>query len=107
MLFLSIIAVAVFGALGDIVTNQWVKTDLFRWWLLALPVWMVVTTVFGIVLRQKHYSFSVAVIIILLVHSGIVLVLDIFSERAVLTPMQWVGVVTGVAAIVLLEIGRK
>ena len=69
--------------------------------------WVVTATVFGVVLREKYYSFSVTVIVILLIHSGLVLAWDALVERAVLTPIQWAGVAAAIVAIVLMEMGRK
>lgn len=105
--FLMVVAVAALGATGDVFVNQWAKTHLVRWWLMSLPVWVVTATVFGFVLREKHYSFSVALVVILLLHSGLVLAWDALVERAILTPMQWTGVAAAIVAIILMEVGRK
>lgn len=72
-LFLLVVAVALSGVIGDILVNQWAKTQLVRWWILSIPVWVIAATVFGVALREKHYSFGVMVVVILLVHSGLVL----------------------------------
>lgn len=106
-LFLMVVAVAALGATGDMLVNQWAKTLLVRWWVLSISMWIATATVFGFVLREKHYSFSVALIIILLLHSGLVLAWDALVERAILMPTQWAGVAAAIAAIVLMEVGRK
>ncbi|KKT84733.1 MAG: hypothetical protein UW83_C0037G0001 [Parcubacteria group bacterium GW2011_GWD1_44_9] len=106
-MFLMVVTVAALGVAGDVLVNQWAKTHLVRWWLLSLPVWVVTATVFGVVLREKHYSFGITVVVILLIHSGLVLAWDTLIERAILTPMQWAGVAAAIAAIVLMEGGRK
>jgi drug/metabolite transporter superfamily protein YnfA len=105
LLYLTI--VAVFGVMGDILMNQWAKTDMVRWWVLSIPVWIITATLFGILLRKGHYSFGATVIIILLLHSGIALAWDALIERAILTPMQWIGVGAAIVAITLMEIGRQ
>jgi len=105
--FLMVLAVALLGVVGDVLINQWAKTYELRWWMASVPFWLLMATMFGFVLRQKHYSFSIALIIILLIHSGLVLAWDVLVERAVLTPMQWGGVVAGLLAITLMEVGRK
>ncbi|MBI2086551.1 MAG: hypothetical protein HYT69_00005 [Candidatus Zambryskibacteria bacterium] len=106
-LFLMVVAIALLGVIGDILVNQWAKTLLVRWWVMSIPVWVVTATVFGFALREKHYSFGVTVIVVLLIHSGLVLAWDALIERAMLTPTQWVGVAAAITAIILLEIGRK
>ena len=106
-LFLLVMTVALFGVLGDVLLNQWAKTQALWWWGLSIPVWMVIATAFGWALREKHYSFGLTVLVILLIHSGLVLVWDVLVERAVFTPMQWAGIAAGITAIVLLEMGRK
>jgi drug/metabolite transporter superfamily protein YnfA len=106
-MFLYIILVAIFGVAGDILINQWARTELVKWWLLSVPVWVVAATVFGIILRQGHYSFGTMVVVILLLHSCIALTWDALVEGAVLTPMQWVGVGVAIVAIILIEVGRK
>ena len=106
-MFLMVVMVAMLGVIGDVLVNQWAKTQLVRWWVLSIPMWIATATMFGFVLREKRYSFSVALIIILLLHSGLVLAWDTLIERAILTPMQWAGVAAAMAAIVLMEVGRK
>lgn len=106
-LFLLVVTVALSGVVGDVLVNQWAKTLQVRWWVLSIPVWVVAATVFGVTLREKHYSFGVMVVVILLVHSGLVLAWDTLVERATLTPMQWVGVAAAISAIILIEVGRE
>lgn len=107
MVWLLIVAVVLSGVAGDILMNQWAKTQLFLWWALSVPVWVLTATVFGLVLREQYYSFGVVVVIILLFHSGLVLAWDTFVENVTLAPMQWVGVVAAVIAITLIEVGRR
>lgn len=106
-MLLMVVAVAALGATGDVLVNQWAKTHLVRWWLMSIPVWVMTATVFGFVLRERHYSFSVALVVILLFHSGLVLAWDALAERAILTLTQWAGVAVAIVAIVLMEVGRK
>ena len=106
-MFLMVVTVAILGVAGDVLVNQWAKTLLARWWLLSIPVWVVTATVFGVVLRDKHYSFGITVVVILLIHSGLVLAWDALVERASLAPTQWVGIAAAIPAIVLMEAGRK
>jgi|SRR3989344_244963 len=104
--FLAVIA-AICGAVGDVLINQWAKTQNYLWWGASIPFWVAAATVFGFLLQQKHYSFSVSLIAILVIHSGIVLVWDVLVERALISPIQWVGVAAALLAIVLMEVGRK
>jgi len=106
-MFLMVVMVAMLGVIGDVLVNQWAKTQLVRWWVLSIPMWIATATMFGFVLREKHYPFGITVVVILLIHSGLVLAWDTLIERAILTPMQWAGVAAAMAAIVLMEVGRK
>lgn len=106
-LFLLVIAVALLGATGDILVNQWAKTQLIHWWLISIPLWIGAATVFGFALRQEHYTFGVMVIVILLLHAVLVLAWDSFIEGVSLPPTQWVGVMAAIAAMVLIEVGKK
>src|SRR3989344_3382144 len=105
-MFLMVVAVAALGVAGDVLVNQWAKTQSVQWWLWSIPVWVLTATVFGVVLREKHYSFGITVVVILLIHSGLVLAWDSLVERADLAPTQWAGVAAAIAAVVLLEAGR-
>lgn len=106
-IFILVFLTALFGVAGDIFINQWAKTSLLKWIVFSIPMWTLAAILFGVVLRQKHYSFAVAVVVVVLVHSGIVLAWDHFVEKAVLTPIQWVGVATAIGAIILMEVGAK
>lgn len=105
--FVMVVTVALLGVTGDVLINQWAKTTFVHWWWLSIPVWIVTATLFGVVLRDGHYSFGVAVVVILLLHSGLVLVWDVMFERTILTPVQWAGVAAALAALILIEIGRR
>lgn len=100
-----VVLTAFFGVMGDIMVNQWAKTAHLRWLVMSVPVWMLAVTFFGLLLRQKHYSFAVAVVVVVLIHSAIALAWDHFAENAVLAPMQWVGVGVALVAIILMEVG--
>ena len=106
-MFLMVVAVAMLGGVGDVLVNQWAKTQLVQWWLWSIPVWVLTATVFGVALREKRYSFGITVVVILLLHSGLVLAWDALVERASLAPTQWAGVAAAMVAIVLMEVGRK
>ena len=102
-----IVLTALFGVIGDILINQWAKTASLWWIALSVPMWALAAVAFGLMLMQKHYSFAVAVIVVVLIHSAIALAWDHFAERAVLTPMQWVGVGAAFVAIILMEAGAS
>lgn len=105
LILLMIFAVALLGVAGDILMNEWAKTHLIRWWVMSIPVWVLAATIFGLLLRQKHYTLGVAVVVILLIHSVFVLAWDAVIEKATLAPMQWLGIAAAVVAIILMEEG--
>ena len=103
MLLLLIVVTAVFGAAGDMLVNQWIKTNDLRWLAGSFPFWMATATAFGFVLRQQHFSFGIALIVILLVHSGLVLGWDVLIEGASISPKRWAGVTLALVALTLME----
>jgi len=105
--FLMVLMVAILGVVGDLLINQWAKTNQIHWLAWSVPVWVVLATIFGLLLRQKHYTLGIAVLVILLLHSGFILIWDVVVEGSVLTPTQWAGVVAAMIAIVLMEIGKN
>src|SRR3989344_1290396 len=105
-MFLLVVTVAVLGVVGDVLVNQWAKTQLVQWWLWSIPVWVLTATAFGVALREKRYSFGITVVVILLIHSGLVLAWDALVERANLAPTQWAGVAAAGAPLGLLAAGR-
>lgn len=102
-----LVAVGVLGALGDIAVNQWAKTHRFEWWLASCTIWIGAATLFGTLLRWQYFTFGIAVVLALLVHSGIVLIWDAAWERAKLSSLQWVGVILAISAFCFIELGRQ
>lgn len=102
-----LIIVGLVGALGDIAINQWAKSHSFEWWAASCGIWIGAATLFGLLLRWQYFEFGIAVVLALLVHSGVVLVWDAVWERANLSPLQWVGVLCALMAFCFIEIGKQ
>lgn len=102
-----LILVGLVGAVGDAAVNQWARTHRSEWWIVSCLIWIGAATLFGVVLRWGYFSFSVAVVLALLVHSGMVLLLDRMCYGVRLAAIQWVGILCAIIAFCLLEIGRQ
>lgn len=107
LVYSLLVLVGVIGAVGDIAVNQWAKSHRFEWWLTTCAIWIGAASLFGLLLRWQHFSFGVAVILALLVHSGVVLVWDAIWEGAKLSPLQWLGIFCAVLAFCLVEAGKS
>lgn len=102
-----LVMVGFIGAIGDIAVNQWAKSHRFEWWLASCAIWIGAASLFGLLLRWQYFTFGIAVILALLVHSGIALVWDATWERVRLSPLQWLGVLCAVLAFCLIEVGKR
>lgn len=78
-----------------------------KWWWFSVPVWIAAATTLGFLLREKHYSFGIAVVVILLLHCGSVLAWDVVIEKVRLNSYQWVAILMSIVAMVLYEVGNN
>ncbi len=101
-----LVLVGITGALGDIAVNQWAKSWQFNWWLVSCAIWIITATIFGVILHKGYFNFGVAVVLALLVHSGLVLLWDALWEKAHLSSLQWLGVIFALLAFCFLEVGK-
>ncbi|KKW11238.1 MAG: hypothetical protein UY50_C0018G0006 [Parcubacteria group bacterium GW2011_GWA2_49_9] len=98
----------IFGAMGDIVLNQWSKNFSLRWWLMSAVLFVAFMTGFGIAMRlgaARGYSLTLAVLIVFLVNIMAVGVWDLYGG-ARFTPKQWLGAVFAIGAIMCFETTR-
>jgi hypothetical protein len=95
------------GATGDILINRWAATGSFRWWLAAAPFWLGMMSLLGYTLRGSLAQFSVTVVIALIVNILFVLLWDTIIMKTQMPAIQLVGIVVAVAAMILIELGRK
>lgn len=102
-----LVIVGLVGAVGDATVNQWVRSGRVLWWFVSCAIWIAAATLFGFVLWRRHFAFSIAVILALLVHSAAVLVIDRVCYSTKLTGLQWLGIVLAVVANCLMEIGKQ
>lgn len=102
-----LVLVGLVGAIGDATVNQWARTSRTWWWVLSCVIWILAATLFGYVLRWRYFTFSIAVVLALLVHSAMVIFLDRMYYGVRLAAIQWVGIICAIAAFCLLEIGRQ
>ena len=99
-----------FGALADVVLNQWSKTLSLNWWLAAATLFLVFMTGFGIAMRlgeTRGLSLTAVVLVVLLANISGVAVWDLLVGGTRFTTTQWIGAVLAVAAMVCFELGKK
>jgi len=101
-----LIAVSIFGGLGDIFTYQWAKSHNNFWFVAACAIWFIDILLFGLFFRYADISLTVAYTMTLVFHTLIVVACDLTYYGARLNRMEWVGIVLAILSVVLLEIAR-
>lgn len=107
LVYCLLVLVGLIGALGDVTVNQWARSNQIWWWIVSCFVWVLAATIFGSVLKLQHFTFGVAVVLALLVHSLCVLAFDYAWYKASLSRWQWLGVVCAILALCCVELGRR
>jgi len=100
-----LIVVGVAGAVGDALLNHWVKTNRILWLTVGFCFWLIACASFAFLLKWERFTFSAAVVLGLLVHSGLAVILDRIYFGGRLTTWQWVGLACAILAIVLMDQG--
>jgi multidrug transporter EmrE-like cation transporter len=94
------------GAAGDALLNDWAKNGEVRPLVFSAILWLAAVGCFGGVLKLQVFPFGAAVVLGLLIHSGMAVAIDRIYFGGRLTPMQWAGLVCALAAIVLIDRGN-
>lgn len=106
LVYCLLVLVGLVGALGDVTVNQWARSNQVWWWVVSCFVWVLAATIFGFVLRLHHFTFSVTVVLALVIHSITVLLIDRVCYGVKLPPLQWAGILCAVLAFCFVELGR-
>jgi len=93
------------GAFGDATLNNWAKSSNFRWLWLSYGIWLVVATLFGLVLRWQRFSFSGAVALALVVHTITVTFIDRVYYGRQFSTWELMGLACAGVAIAAFEVG--
>lgn len=106
-LYAAMAGLGLLGAISDATLNQWAQSNRGAWLLVSYGLWLVVATLFGLILRAEHLSFGAAVIVFLTVNSAFALMLDVVVFGGSINARQWLGVAMAVGAMAMLELGRS
>jgi hypothetical protein len=94
------------GAIGDAFLNSWVKTEKPATLAVASILWLTAVICFVGLLKCGRFQFGAAVVLGLLVHCSLAVVFDRLYFGGRLSGWQWVGILFGLAAIVLVGQGN-
>lgn len=101
-----LLAIGLFGGIGDILTYQWAKSQQQVWLWAAFLIWAIDIVLFGLYLRYETVSLIIAYTLTLMLHTLIVLICDLYFYGTRLNRMEWTGLLLALLAIILLEVGR-
>ena len=93
------------GAAGDALTNHWVRTNRVVWLAASFVLWIIAAALFAWLLKSEQFTFGVAVVLALLIHSTLAVVFDRFYFGGRLSAWQWAGFACALIAIVLINRG--
>lgn len=104
--YVLIILVGLTGGAGDILLYKWAKTSQLNWLLASYVAWFCCVTLFGLLFRMEHFSFGAAVVMATVVHLVLDVCWGLVTAQARVSSLEVLGLVFGLIAIVLLEVGR-
>ena len=107
LVYVTLAAVGILGAISDAVLNQWARTGRVSWLLAAYGCWIGVATLLGLILRWQYFSFSAAVVLFLVANSAGALLIDRHFFGRKLGSWEWAGIILAVLAMSMMEIGRS
>lgn len=103
LLFLSGLS----GAIGDIGLYKWAKNDSVGWLVVAVVSWSLSLGAFGLLLRIEQRSLTVLFVLSAAVHILTVVACDRISVTSSLSRTEWLGVLLGIAAILVIQLGQQ
>jgi hypothetical protein len=104
-----VVSVGFIGAVADVTLAHWSRTNQLFWWLAGAVGFLVFMTGLGLIIRQgapHGYTLTIALVLAVLLNVAFVAAWEVYSGGS-LSPLQWVGVMLAVGAVVCLEIGRS
>jgi drug/metabolite transporter superfamily protein YnfA len=106
LIYLFVAIIGIIGGVGDVLLYKWAKLDQLFWLMAACGVWLVYIVLFGLFLRLEYFSFSIAVVVATVIHLLLSLLWGFFFTDVKLNRIEWAGLILGILAVVLLEIGH-
>lgn len=102
-----LLIVGITGGIGDILLYKWAKTHSIFWLAMAYGVWLCSLTLLGLFLRIEHFTFSAALVLATMIHLIVGLLWSFFFTEATLSSIELAGLILGIIAVILLEVGRS
>lgn len=106
MVYALLLLSGLFGAIGELGLYKWAKTDSIAWIVGAFVSWAISLGLFGLLLRMDQRSLSVLFVLSAAVHIIIVVGWDRVCEASRLSTWEGLGVVFGIVAILLIQLGE-
>lgn len=103
-IYALLVMVGIVGAIGDGFFNEWAKRGGVQWLLAGYGMWMIMATIFALILKKE--LMGPAVILLLLSNVVFVLLISRYRFAEQLSPMQWSGIACAILALLLMEMGR-
>jgi hypothetical protein len=98
---------AVLSGVGDIFIFKWAKAGHWGWMAAGLATWAVGLLLMGLFFRWAAVSFSVAVVLLVVVHLLVDVTWDVAVAGTRPTVAEWVGGILAVVAVLLLQFGGR
>jgi drug/metabolite transporter (DMT)-like permease len=102
-----LIGCATLSAVGDVFIFQWSRNQQWQSLVLGISVWVISLAMMGYLFRISAWSFSVVVVLLVVVHLLIDVGWDFFWLKTRLSLREWLGVCLTVVALFLLVTGRS
>ena len=101
------IACAVLSAVGDVLIFDWAKHS--RWYSFATggTLWLASLLVMGLLFRFSQTSFSILVVLMVILHVVIDLGWDVGVLGKRMSWIEWTGFGFAIGSVVLLSLGGK
>jgi len=100
---LILLAGGIILTIGDIFMKKWVKTQTHTWYIIGLIVYMIGMNFLAQSFKYKNIAVASVIFVIFNIITLAIVSRLYFKES--LSPLQIIGVITGIAAVILLELG--
>lgn len=105
ILVITLAGVGLTAAGGDIFIYRWSRSGASFDMALSLLSWAVSLILFGLFLRWSQRSLGPMFVVAATVHTALILLWDILVEKNTWTVQELIGIILGIVAIALVEMG--
>jgi len=100
---LILLAGGIILTIGDIFMKKWVNTQTHTWYIIGLIIYIIGMNFLAQSYRYKNIAVASVIFVIFNIITLAIVSRLYFKES--LSPLQIIGVITGIAAVILLELG--